>query len=231
MKRALILDTETTGLDPKTEKCIEVGCTLFDLERAVPLSSFASLIRHAGGNAAEEHNRILPELLVGAPEEAEVWPRVGELGRQADVVITHEAAFDHGFVPPGCISNKIPWVCSKRHIEWPLAKSGEHLVHLALAHGIGVVHAHRAMTDVDILVRLLRRVHELLDQQEGPHPLVRLIERAMRPRKKVAALVSYDDREKAKAAGFAWEPSTKTWWAELPEDRIAELPFKTRALA
>ncbi len=60
----------------------------------------------------------------------------------------------------------------------------------------------------------------------GPHGEARA-----RPRKKVAALVSYDDREKAKAAGFAWDGPSKTWWREMPVDEIAGLPFKTRELA
>lgn len=232
LRRALILDTETTGLNPPpagTDVCIEVGCTLFDLELAVPLASFATLIQHEGPNGAEEHNHIPAEALKESPQPEVAWSGVSRLLERADVVLAHEIAFDRGFVP-SFIAHAAPWVCSKRHIDWPLAKTGEHLVHLALAHGVGVVHAHRAMTDVDILVRLLMRVHEMLGDVPQPYPLVHLLERAMRPRKKIAALVSFDERELAKTAGFAWEPSTKTWWREVPEDEIAALPFKTRSL-
>jgi DNA polymerase III subunit epsilon len=227
MKRAVILDTETTGLDPKVERCIEVAVCLFDLDLAAPIASYASLIDAGGGvnnNPAEPINRIRPELLVDGAEPRKVWDQVYSFVERADVVLAHQASFDRSFVPESIAKAK-PWCCTEHHVDWPLAQPGKSLVHVALAHGVGVVHAHRAMTDVDTIARLLARVHEM------GHDLVALLQRAMRPRKKVAALVSYDDREKAKTAGFAWDPPTKTWQREMPVDEIAGLPFKTREIA
>lgn len=46
--KALILDTETTGLLPPPEgndRAIEVGCILYDLVRGASVVSFASLLR------------------------------------------------------------------------------------------------------------------------------------------------------------------------------------------
>jgi DNA polymerase-3 subunit epsilon len=57
-----------------------------------------------------------------------------------------------------------------------------------------------------------------------------MIAHAMRPRVRVQALVSYDDREKAKGAGFMWDGGTKMWTREVPVDELAALPFKTRAV-
>lgn len=217
---ALIIDTETTGLDPTVHRCIEVACCLFDLRLGIPLASYASLIR-SESNEAEPINRIPVAALVDAQHAEIVWRSVGAMFAEADVIVAHRAEFDRGFVAEHLRTMR-PWVCSKFHLELPLGKSGDHLTHLALAHGLGVMSAHRAMADVDTLARILSRVHEM------GHPLPALIERAMRPRVKVIALTSYDEREMTKAAGFAWEPTSKTWWKEMVAEDVAALPFRTR---
>lgn len=220
MKYALILDTETTGLDPALHKCIEVAVILYDLVHASPVASYGSLL-HSDSNEAEAINRIPVGVLRNARDPDSVWNMIRSLATYADVIIAHRAEFDEGFCP----KFDKPWVCSKTAIEWPMAKTGEHLVHLALAHGIGVVSAHRAMTDVDIIARLLTRV------AETGHSLPDMIKRAMRPRVKVAAIVSYDDRELAKSAGFQWDPQAKKWWKTMFAEDVAKLGFKTAEIA
>lgn len=217
VKTILLLDTETTGLDPIQHRCIEVGVILFDLDCAAPIASYANLIR-SSSNEAEAVNRIPASILTEASEPEKTWRMVEAMATRADVIVAHRAEFDRSFVPPSLRAAK-PWVCSKFHIEWPLGKTGDSLVTLALAHGVGVVSAHRALTDCDILSRLLTRVHDM------GHPLPALFERAMRPRVKVVAHVTFDDREKAKAAGFAWDATSKTWWREMPQDELTSIPF------
>jgi DNA polymerase-3 subunit epsilon len=221
MKVAAIMDTETTGLTD-TDRAIEVAVMLYDLEHACPVASFASLIQSAT-NEAESINRIPVAILRDARNADSVWRTVASLLTYAEVVLAHRVDFDQRFVPQSFVTDK-RWCCTKFHVSWPLGKPGDSLVPLALAHGVGVVSAHRAMTDVDILARLLTRVSEM------GHSLPALITHAMRPRTRLAAIVGYDDRELAKAAGFAWEASTKTWWREVPDDERAALPFETRAM-
>jgi DNA polymerase-3 subunit epsilon len=222
VKYALILDTETTGLDPSVHRCIEVACILFDLQRAVPVASYASLIR-SDANDAEAVNRIPVGALLEAQHDIVVWRHVVELASEVDVILAHRAEFDRSFVL-GSLRDFRPWVCTKFHVEWPHGKIGDGLASLALAHGCGVVSAHRAMTDCDILSRLMMRVHET------GTPLVPIIERAMRPRRSVVALVSYEERDKAKASGFAWDAEARHWWRDIPCDEIEKLPFRTRPM-
>jgi DNA polymerase-3 subunit epsilon len=222
LRRALILDCETQGLDPAQHRCIEVACILFDLELALPIEAFSTLIQ-ADSNAAEAINCIPVRALVDASPPERAWAILRRFIERADVVLAHRAEFDRGFVPPE-LAKLRPWACTKFHVQWPRGQGGEHLVHLALAHGVGVVHSHRAMTDVDILSRLLTRVHEM------GHTLPELLTHAMRPRVRVQALVSYDDREKAKGAGFQWEGATKMWTREVPVDEVSGLGFETRVL-
>ena len=97
MRRALLLDTETTGVNPATDRVIEVAVILFDLELGCPIESYASLLQ-ATGNDAESANGIPPAALVDANHAIEVWRRVAEVAVKADVIAAHNAEFDRSFV-------------------------------------------------------------------------------------------------------------------------------------
>ena len=221
--RALILDTETTGLSPETCQTIEVAVALYDIPHAAVIASFASLIKN-DSNEAEHVNRIPVSLLEGAMTGAVVWPSVTNLAARADVIIAHRAEFDRGFVIQRLREMK-PWCCSKFDIEWPQGQIGDHLVHLALAHDVPVYTAHRAMADVDTLVRTFQAASRM------GADVALMIERAMRPKSKFVALVSYEDKDKAKSNGFAWNPAAKAWERLMPEEDTKKLPFKVKKVA
>lgn len=225
IRRALILDVETTGLDPKTDRAIEVACVLFDLDSATSISSYASLMR-AESNAAEAVNRISEDALHVAPEPEQVWRSVAHFVSRADVVLAHRCDFDRSFTPDPIASLR-PWACTKFHVEWPLGTPGDHLIHLALSHGVGIVSAHRAMTDCDILARLMSRV-AVDGPSRGWPSLQEMIEKAMRPRVKVVSLAPFDDKDTVKSHGFAWDSAARVWWKDMPPEDVAALPFQTR---
>lgn len=224
MRTVLILDTETTGLDPATDAVIEVGCVLYSVTHATVIESFASLIR-ADGNAAEAVNRIPVAALRNAPDAEDVWPIVDRLVFDADAFLAHNAEFDRAFVPPN-VGSTMPWICTKSDLVWPKQTHPESsLVPLALEHDLGVATAHRALDDAMLIARLLTRSAEL------GCDLVAMIERGMRPKTTLQALVSFDDRELAKAAGFRWHPETKRWLRRMVAEDAAALPFPTREAA
>lgn len=220
--RALILDTETQGTDPATCACIEIGVILYDVEHATPIASFASLIR-AESNAAENVNRIPVGVLQTAPLASEVWPAVLAMASTCDAVLAHNAAFDRGFVPAELRDSK-PWICTKDDLAWPRAsRPGQSLVSLALDHGLGVSAAHRALTDCDLIARLLNLVGDDGD-------LTAFLAYGLRPKATYQALVSFDDRELAKAAGFGWDGPNKRWTRTMAIEDAEKLNFKTRKL-
>ena len=53
----LIIDTETSGLDPQQDQCLEVGCILFDVPSRSVLAQ-QSFLLPVDSNAAEPINRI-----------------------------------------------------------------------------------------------------------------------------------------------------------------------------
>lgn len=224
MRRVLILDTETTGIDPATEACIEVACVVFDVALASPIVSFASLINH-DSNAMEKVNGIPAELLAVSPPPEIVWPRVEAMARTCDAILAHSAVFDRGFVSDELRDSK-PWICTKDDLGWPKqTKPGQSLVALALAHGLGVASAHRALADCDLLSRLLSRI-----AADGVD-LAAFLARGLRPKATFQAIVSFADKDKAKDAGFAWEPESKRWLRTLAIEDAQSFPFQIRKVA
>lgn len=219
MKTLLFIDTETTGLSPETDRLLEVGAVLWSVEHRCILSTWSDLI-DGDGNAAEAINRIPPSALSYGDALGNVLANLAAYERRADGVVAQRAEFDRGFLEAAGFKTRAPWICSKFDIEWPRSKVGDGLVSTALAHGVGVVSAHRAITDCLILARLFERVAET-------HDLQPMLARAMRPKATFQAMVSYDDREKAKSAGFQWDSVTRRWTRRMAVEDAAALGFKT----
>jgi DNA polymerase-3 subunit epsilon len=218
MRHVLILDTETTGLDHQKDSVIEVAAILYSVEHATPLRSFSSLM-YATGNAAENINRIPAAALADAWLAEEAWAEVSEMAGAADAIIAHNADFDRPWCPQ--VLQDMPWICSKVDLQWPKQTRPEpSLVALALEHDLGVAYAHRALADCDMIARLLTRAREL-----GAN-LAEMLVRGQRPKILLQAMVSFDERELAKTAGFRWDPTTKRWLRRMVAEDAVGLPFK-----
>jgi DNA polymerase III subunit epsilon len=216
IKRALIVDAETTGIDESAE-LIEIGMVLYSLEHRTSLQEFATLVPSTSGNPAEKINRIpsraLEEIgwLKHLYETSSVFSEA--MVESADVIIAHNAAFDRRFFP----ALHQPWLCTMEDFRWPFAsRDGLSLVNLALEAGIGVASAHRALTDC-------RLIAELFNRSENLQELFRV---AMRPKARFQAVVSFERREEAKAAGFRWDAAQKVWWRSMAIEDTELLPFR-----
>ena len=228
MKRVLLLDTETQGLDPSTHQAIEVACIAYDIKLAAPVSCYSSLM-YADSNAAYAINNIHPDLLKNAPPAEMVWNRIFEFAKRCDAIVAHRAEFDRSFSPTEM--QALPWICSKFDLSYPRCSTvGEHLINLCLQHGVGVVAAHRAMTDCDLLARLFTRMAELGVDLEA------MLQRGLRPKKRFEANVPYERKDEAKNRGFGWYPNANgrggQWIrAMCPEDiEAANFPFTVRQI-
>lgn len=221
MKAVLILDTEASGLLP-TDHVVEIGVVLWSVEHATTIASYSSLV-DAPSNAAHHVNRIPPTALAEGASAASVWERLSAWLDRADALVAHGADFDRKFAPAGWDKGK-PWICSMTDIEWPQHSSSRSLVSILLQHGLGVSHAHRALTDCEMIARLLERCHEM------GHDVRDMLCRGARDKGLFQAVVSYDDREKAKACGFTWDKAASRWTRRVALEDVSAFPFPLRRL-
>jgi len=218
-QRLLILDTETTGLDPQRDRCIELGAVLFDLPRRSVLSQ-VSLLLPCEQNAAQAVNGIDPELT----QQPQPWQQglqwFEALLASADLVVAHNAAFDRqwfGMAPLPAIDK--PWLCTMEDIRWPAdrnLRANPSVRDLALAYSVPVWAAHRALTDCIYLAQVFERCSDL----------EQLVQQGLEPRRLYRARLSYEERHRAREAGFRWnEPVSGAWSRRLSEREAALLPF------
>ena len=91
-------------------------------------------------------------------------------------------------------------------ITWPAdrqLKTRPSVKDLALAYGVPVWNAHRALTDCIYLAEVFKRCVEL----------EKLLIRALEPKVLIRAEISYEKRHLAKNAGFRWNDSIKGAWS------------------
>lgn len=224
VRRALIIDTETNGLDD-TAQVIEVGAILYSVENQCSLQELSTLLP-ALKNDAEHINRIKPSAL-GEIELTRSVSFAMELlfvmSKAADVYVAHNAEFDSKktfgdtrFLPLA----SLPWLCTMSDFKWPLATREQgSLINVALDHGIGVASAHRALTDCRLIASLFDRMPDL--------PAMFAV--AMRPKALFVGMQPFDDNQLAKDAGFKWDRLVPKKWARMMaiEDATA-LSFPVR---
>ena len=103
MAREIVLDTETTGFDPKTgDRLIEVGC--IEIEDLLPTGrtfhSFVNPERLIPPDAIRVHG-ITDDKVRDAPKFRDVVQALMEFIGDAPV-IAHNAAFDRAFIDHEC---------------------------------------------------------------------------------------------------------------------------------
>ncbi len=143
----------------------------------------------------------------------------------ADAVLAHNAAFDRqwfGIEPLPPVAK--PWICSMDDIRWPAdlhLRAAPSVRDLALAHGVPVWAAHRALTDCIYLAEVLERCSDLEELLCG----------ALEPRHLYRARLSYAERHKAREAGFRWNAAVAGAWSRrLSESEAAALAFPVQRL-
>ena len=217
--RLLIVDTETSGLDPASGKCLEVGAVLFDVPHRAVLSQLSFLLP-ASSNPARHVNGIDPAVTRLEQPWRQSLQMLAAMVSGADAVLAHNAAFDRqwfGIEPLPALD--LPWICSMDDIRWPddrHLKPRPSVQALALAYGVPVWAAHRALTDCIYLVQVLERCEQL----------EQLLVEAQEPRQLFCAQLPYAERFRAKQAGFRWnDPVAGAWSRRLSEREARSLPF------
>src|SRR6266702_3641694 len=193
--REIVLDTETTGLDPyQGDRLVEIGCV--ELYNKIPTSqSFHCYInpqREMAASAFEIHG-LSAEFLKDKPLFAEVADEFLAFIGEAPLV-AHNAAFDLGFLNAELERAAKPVIGSERMIDTLLLARRKHpagpnrLDDLCLRYGIDNSRRtkHGALLDAEILAEVYI---ELIGARQAALGLELMAGDAMRDRDHVAIRV------------------------------------------
>ncbi|KAA3525075.1 3'-5' exonuclease [Agrobacterium tumefaciens] len=226
-RQGVILDTETTGLNHRTDEIIEIGVITFTFDDQGTIGDVTGVyggLRQPGTSIPEEITRltgITDEMVAGQTIDID---RLTSLVEGADLIIAHNAGFDRPFCEAfSPIFRNKAWACSVSEIDW----SGRGFEGSKLAYLIGqsgYFHdGHRAVDDCFALLEVLEQVRA---GQSGT-PFMELHEASQHSRVRIYAENSpFDMKDHLKKRGYRWSDGSdgrpKSWWVELAEEKLEE---------
>jgi DNA polymerase-3 subunit epsilon len=165
MENVLIIDTETTGLDPsKGAIMIEIGAMLYNLKHKQVLQNFSTFLP-CDSNPVENINNIKAEVTrEKMPVEAGLI-FLKYMADKADAMVAHNAEFDRKFLQTneilsGSFAGK-KWICTKKDFRWPVQLYRNRLQDICSAMGVPYADAHRALIDCHFLALCFTKVDDL----------------------------------------------------------------------
>ncbi len=166
IENVLIVDTETTGLDPnKGAKLIELAAILYNVKHRTILQQFSTLMP-CDENPVENINNISAESTRVKMPMTLIVPLLSQLADHAQAWVAHNADFDKKFIntidpqPPQRFTER-RWICTKADFRWPVQLYRTRLQDVCTAMGVAYVDAHRALADCDFIAKCFSKVADL----------------------------------------------------------------------
>lgn len=231
VRTAILLDTETTGLDHARDEIIELGMVKFDYlpdGRIVGARDVFSAFNEPSGPIPVEVTA-----LTGITNEMVAGHRIDAGAVQAFVdgtviAIAHNAGFDRKFAERHWpIFERMAWGCSMTEVDWRThGFVGSQLGYLL--NGAGLFHqAHRAVDDCHALLEIL----DFVLPATGSPALALLLDTARRKTVRIWAEQSpFELKDSLKRRGYRWSDGTdgrpKSWYVDVCEPAVDdELAF------
>ena len=226
-RTAVLLDTETTGLDARRDEVIELGMVKFDYLADGRIAG----VRDTFSGFNEPSAPIPAEItaLTGITDEMVAGHRIDDaavtaFAEDAAIVIAHNSGFDRKFAERYWpIFEQRAWGCSATEIDWRAhGFAGAQLAYLL--NGAGFFHAaHRAVDDCHALLEVL--AFEL--PTTGAPALSLLLETARRKTVRVWAEQSpFELKDSLKRRGYRWSDGSdgrpRSWYVDVCESALEE---------
>ncbi|MCX6126654.1 MAG: 3'-5' exonuclease [Proteobacteria bacterium] len=214
MEIGLIVDVETTGLDPVQDQVIEIGLCEFGWSEVMPptVTRMYGALQDPQCPVSKEISTLTGLTDTVLKGQSIDWALVSKIWNGATVIVAHNAEFDRGFLSRISALQGQPkhWGCSVRHIDWRAKGFGTRkLQYLAADHGFVNPFAHRALFDCMTTYRLVR-----------PH-LAELLKRSHEPEIKFLAVGSpFESKDVLKASGYHWASEQRVWHKTVSPDQV-----------
>ncbi|WP_296721267.1 exonuclease domain-containing protein [Erythrobacter sp.] len=213
-----VIDTETEGLDPETDRVIEIAAALVKTDAEGRITGIIDKIY-----GLQDPGRPLPakiKTLTGLSDER-LQGRSIDIDKmtvflcRADALLAHGARFDAGFcrrLLPGIAH--LPWVCTLNDIDWLGHQfDGRALGHLLCQQGLYAPKAHTAGDDVTAAINLAATV-----LPNGRTVLAEALANARTTSVRVDAEgPTYGARGELKRRGYSFDWQRKSWSIETSE--------------
>lgn len=231
VRTGLVVDVETTGLDPRKDEIIELAMIPF----TYGLDGTIFGVGEGFQGLRQPAEPISPEItaLTGITDEMvegrSIDPDdVSRFVAPVSLVIAHNAGFDRRFLERfSDVFTTKPWACSLSQVDWQAeGYEGTKLTYLAQAAGF-FYDRHRALHDCLATVELLATPLPV----SGVPALRRLLEAARQPSWRIWAENSpFELKDALKARGYRWNgdpgPQPRAWYIDVPDaQREPELHF------
>ncbi len=169
IKSYVSIDLETTGLNPKSDKIIEIGAVR--VVDGIPTERFSTFVNP--GRKLEEHIIELTGIqdadLQDAPTIEEVWPSLVEFLGDS-ILLGHSILFDYSFLKKAAVNQKLTFekqAIDTLKIARRFLTELEHRSLDYLCEYYKIPHqAHRALADAEATSELYHRLVEQFYQQE-----------------------------------------------------------------
>ncbi len=224
VRRAVFLDTETTGTDVTQDEVVELSMIAFDYDpstgaiHAVHEEDAFSRLRDPGRPIPPEATRVnnITDAMVAGQtiSEEEVEAFLKDVG----LVIAHSASFDRPMVEKTWpVFQGLNWACSIEDVGWKDRGFGSNsLEYLLMKQGF-FFDGHRAK--IDCLAGIMLLAAPL---PTGEPALAVLLASARKERTLVRAVNSpFETKDILRARGYRWDAGARVWWV-LTEDLEAE---------
>jgi DNA polymerase-3 subunit epsilon/CBS domain-containing protein len=237
---ALVIDTETTGLDPAKARIVEIAAVRLTAGKLEHAPAYRSLV-HPGEPipaTATRIHRIDDQSVASAPSFAQVWPEFSAVISGA-VLIGHTFGFDLAVFKRECERAGFPWQPARMLDTRLLAQvaepnlGGYTLEHLASWLGVDVTGRHSALADAtitaNIFLALLPKLREghirtLAEAEQACLALTGVLEDQHRAgwEQAVAAPQVRKERLLARIDTYAYRHRVADVMSELPKSVAAD---------
>jgi DNA polymerase-3 subunit epsilon len=229
-RRGMLLDVETTGLDPDVDEIIELAMLPFfysDADEIIGIGTPFIEMREPSRPIPTDVTKLTGidyAMVAGKSIDPDAVSRFAS----KSLIVAHNAAFDRRFMEKFCPSLAgNPWACSMREVPWmDHGFESNKLPFLAVASGF-YYDRHRAVHDCHAAVELLARPLAAT----GASALKALLTSARTNTVRCWAENSpFDKKDMLKRRGYRWNGDNsgqpRAWWIDVAEAALpAEISF------